>query len=228
MTRYLHRQTGSMQVIIFAILAAALIGALGYVFWRNFVAINSKVASTAQVSSEKEATTKKEITYNTYQTDTHPVSFKYPTTWALTGPQAQNENGFYRSINVTTDTGDKATFSVGGQGIGGTCAGTQPRYATLEAVPTTLSAAKPVMMSFTVITHEDGTLEGYYGLTDTYTEKKSGTVCTFYYLFDSGSELYKLMSFNGTKQFKDMADAHRFVGSIEYAEIKKMILSLSY
>jgi cytoskeletal protein RodZ len=229
MTRRLHEQTGSMHAIIISLFVVALIGALGVVFWQNFVTKNSKGDSTTQVDNENKTTpAKEEVMYNTYQTDTHPVSFKYPATWALTGAQADNQNGFYRSINVTTDTGDKATFSVGGQGIGGTCGGTLPTYTTLEAVTTTLTAAKPVAMSFTVITNEDGTLEGYYGLTDTYTEKKSGDVCTFYYLFDSGSDIYKLVSFNGTKKFKDMADVNRFVGSVEYAAIKKMILSLRY
>jgi hypothetical protein len=223
------KQTGSAHVVIIVILIIALISTLGFVFWQNFIAKDDKVEPIVQTSAQKG--TPKEIVYKTYQTDIHPISFKYQDTWSLENAQANDQYAFSRSVDVETDKADKISFSVGGQGIGGTCGpNDEVSSNTIDIVPTSIKAAKPVTLSFTVLTNKDGGYDATYGLTDSHTKLAEEQTClnTFYYLFDSGNSVYKLMSFTGTKHFENMNDAKKFLLSDEYSAIKKMILTLNY
>lgn len=223
------KQTGSAHVVIIVILVVALLGTLGFVFWQNFIARDGKTEQAAQTSTQKEVS--KEVTYKTYQTDTHPISFKYSDKWSLENPMADNQyEQFRRSIDVKTDKGDVVTFSVGGQGIGGTCGGDNiSKYSVIEVVPTSLKATKPVVLSYTIASNRDGTYDARYGLvSDSFTTLEDGEACMYYYLFDSGNDTYKLVGFNGIKHFTNLDDAKKFVSSDEYSAIKKMILTLSY
>lgn len=182
------KQSGSAHVIIIVILVIALLGALGFVFWKNYM--NKDDAKKVETgTSVKEEEAPKPITYKTYQTDTHPVSFKYPDTWSLENAKADNNYGFHRSVDVKTDDGDIVFFFTGGQGIGGTCGGRDiPVRSTIDATPTTLQSQKPTTLSFTVTPKADGSYDATYGLTDTYTKIADTQICdnTFYYLFNTG------------------------------------------
>ena len=220
-------QKGSAHVVII-ILIVALLGALGFVFWQNFMNKDSKETPIKQTTTQTDSP--KKVTYVTYQTDTHPISFTYPDTWKLENAQGSDEDSFSRSVDVKTSEGNAISFSVGGQGIGGLCGGQMPTRSTIEAVPTTLKTPKPTTMSYTITTNEDGSYDATYGLTDTYTKIGETQICdnTFYYLFNSGSDVYMLMSFKGVKHFTSLDDAKKFTSSDEYGAIKKMILTLKY
>lgn len=224
------KQSGSAHIIIVIILVIVLLGTLGFVFWKNYMnKDDTKKVETG--TSAKRDDAQKPITYKTYQTDTHPVSFKYPDTWSLENAKIDDTPAFYRSVSVRTDNNDTVGFSIGGSGLGGTCGGPNiPVRSTIDVEPTTFKAPKVTTLSFTVTKLADNTYDAAYGLTDRYTKLKDEQLCdnVFYYSFDSGNETYNLISFGGKKHFATLDDAKKFVSGDEYAAIKKMILSLSY
>lgn len=233
MIRTSSKQTGSAHIVIIVIIVVAILGALGFVFWQNFIAKDNKTtpAQVQKTAQNKKEGSAKEITYKTYQTDKHPVAFKYPDTWAIENIRADDQYIFSRAVDVRTDKDVKVSFSVGGQGVGGACS---PEFAlkstTIDVVPTAFQTPKPTTLSFTVTPSPSGGYDAKFGLTDYFTELKEVRTCsnTFYYLFSSGSETYMLIGFYGTKHFTSLDGAKKFIASDEYAAIKKMILSLSY
>lgn len=229
-----HKQKGSSHIVIIIILVIILLGGVGFVFWKNFIAKDDKAGQTAQSSLNTKAGTKndtpKEIVYKTYRTDKHPVSFRYPNTWSLENAKADDSDAFVRSVDVKTDKGDKITFSVGNQSLGGLCSEVAPIRSTIDVVPTTLKTPKLTTLSFGVTKNANGSYEAIYGLTDNYTEIGDKKTCdnVSSYIFNSGNNTYMLMIFKGTKHFTSLDEAKKFVSSDEYGAIKKMILSLSY
>lgn len=224
------KQSGSAHVIIIVILVIALLGTLGFVFWKNYINKDGTKKVETETSVKKEEAPKP-VTYKTYQTDTHPVSFKYPDTWNLENAKADDTYAFYRSVSVKTDRNDIVGFSIGGSGLGGTCGGPNiPIRSTIGVEPTTFATPKATTLSFTITKLADGTYDATYGLTDQHTKLKDEQICdnVFYYFFDSGNANYNLISFGGKKHFASLDDAKKFIASDEYSAIKKMILSLSY
>jgi len=224
------KQSGSTHVIIIVILIIALLGTLGFVFWKNYINKDDTKKVETGTSAKKEDIPKP-VTYKTYQADTHPISFQYPDSWTLENAKADNNYGFHRSVDVKTNKGDVVSFFTGGQGIGGTCGGSDiPVRSTIDVTPTTLQTPKPTTLSFTVTPSADGSYDATYGLTDTYTKIADTQMCdnTFYYLFSTGDSNLMLTEFSGKKHFATLDDAKKFVSGDEYAAIRKMILSLSY
>lgn len=221
-------QKGSAHVIIVVILVVALLGALGFVFWQNFIQKDTETKPVTQSNTHKDVP--KQVTYKTYQTDKHPISFKYPDSWTVKNEKADDQYSFSRSVDVVTSADDVVSFSVGGQGLGGTCGGNPPTRSTIDVTSTTLKTPKSTTLSYTLTPNPDGSYDATYGLTDTYTEVGDQKACdnTFYYLFDSGNNIYMLMNFSGKKHFANLEDAKKFTKSDEYSAIKKMILTLTY
>lgn len=234
---------GRVRIILVAVLVVALLGALGLGFWQKQqsteenrrAAEDSKAKQTAKTTTPKEElkeeeTASKESAYKTFTTDTHPISFTYPGTWKVEKLQSNEQYALSRSVTVTTDQGNKLSFSIGGQGLGGTCGAVSPTRRTIEVTPTTLKTEKPTALSFTLTQRPDGSYIATYGLTDTYTTVGETNVCDnmFNYAFDSGAQAYLLMGFRGTKTFASLDEAKSFVSSSEYAAIKKTMLTLTY
>lgn len=230
MVKNSSKQTGSVFVAIIIILVIAIGSVTGFIFWQNFMSGQKQDIQTAQTTAKVQQTPPKQVTYKTYQTDTHPVSFSYPDTWKVENVQSDNQY-FFRSANITTDQGNIVSFSVGGDGLGGTCGGSNiPIRSTVDVTSTTLKTPKLTTLSFTVTHLTDGSYDATYGLTDEYTQLNDTETCdnTFYYFADTGNDIYHLIGFKGTKHFATLDDAKNFVKSDEYAAIKKMILSLNY
>lgn len=221
-------QKGNAHVVIIIILVIALIGSLGFVFWQNVMQKDTETKPDTQSNTQKD--TSNQTSYKTYQTDKHPVSFTYPDSWTIKNERADDQYGFSRSVDVVTDANDTISFSTGGQGLGGACGGNPPTRSTVDVTATTLTTPKPTTLSYTLTAAADGSYDATYGLTDTYTEIGDQKTCdnTFYYVFDSGSSTYMLVSFSGKKHFANLDDAKKFTSSDEYSAIKKMILSLTY
>lgn len=219
------KQTGSVHIAIIIILIVAILGGLGFMFWNNFMKKDNDNSSNTQQTSAS-----KVITYATYQTDIHPVSFQYPSTWKVKNVEGSGQD-FFRSANITTDENNAISFSIGAGGLGGTCGGSNiPIHSTIDVTPTTLKTPKTTTLSFTVARAADGSYDAKYGLTDEYTKLGDAEVCdnVFYYYSDTGNATYNLIEFSGTKHFATLDDAKKFIASDEYMAIKKMILSLSY
>jgi hypothetical protein len=228
MVKQSQRQTGSAHIVIIVILVLVILGALGFVYWQNFIRKDS-VVEPMKTPSSSQATTKS-VTYKTYTTDVYNVSFQYPDDWTLSDPvKSDDVDDVSRSITVTTSEGDKVGFVVGIRGIGGLCGDTST-YKVVDTSSTTIPGQKPVSFSFTLQPNGDGTYEGYYGLTDYYTSLGDIQSCpnTFHYLFSPTNNDYGLIEFDAKKSFADVDAANKYIATDAYKAIKKMITSLTY
>ena len=236
-------------MILTVILGLGLAGALGYTFYQSFA--NNKdanpVVSKNDANKDAANETKDTITYKTYTTDKYNVSFKYPNNWVLGGVTAPFEGDAYlnRSMDIKNSSGEVvATLIIGVNGIGGTCSDDNGNphmttFSVLDASPSSVSAKKPVSMSF-VVSNSENSSKGYaasYGLTDTYVNKTDYQVCMFYNLFESNINAGTGYGYNisfgngistGNRYFASLDDAKQYIKGDEYQEIKKMILSLTY
>jgi len=81
------KQAGAIHVIIIGVVVVALIGALGFVFWQNFIRKDNakKQESTAQTQAKpaEDNSIKPEQLTQTYTIPKENLSFNYPKTWEL-------------------------------------------------------------------------------------------------------------------------------------------------
>lgn len=250
-----YQSGSSHMMIIVVILVLALIGALGFVYYQNF--IQKDDSQSADTTSTTSTTTTDQangsdvavstITYNTFTDSLYDISFKYPDTWTLTPidiPMAEDPY-WNRSLEVINENGEiVAKLILGLSGIGGTCVGEggfeiTTTYSVLESSLSSIESTKPVSASFIVNARNDG-VAGYnasYGLTDTYTNVGDYQVCMFYNLFrsnlkDEYDDNRSIVFGNGfssiDKNFASIDEANQYIQSDEYKEIKKMLLSLTF
>jgi cytoskeletal protein RodZ len=78
----MNKQKGSAHVVIVTILGVALVGALGFIFWQNFIARNTETNTDNSVKAEKNE--KKEEALKTVDTSIHEVSISLKTEADLT------------------------------------------------------------------------------------------------------------------------------------------------
>jgi len=241
-------QAGSVHLIVTFVLVLALIGALGFVFYQNFVSKTDKNQDQESSETTNDEDTKTATKYKTFSDGTYGISFQYPENWTLGNVIAQSDMPYWnRSMDVNNENGETmATLVLGVSGLGGTCAGMDendiPSYAVLDSEVSSIKAKSEVAMHFTV-NHEENydKYNAYYGLSDTYTSKGDYEhVCLFYDFFNSGlnsgeKNLDSLVSFGngvttygGGKKFSSLEDVNKYLASDEYTEIKKMLLSLSF
>lgn len=192
-------------MILVIILVLALIGALGFVYWQNFIQEkddSSITPTSSDTSNDTSNGTEVAVEYKTYTTGIHNVSFQYPSNWTLgeLSKPWQGENDWNRSMNIKNDSGEVvAELVLGVSGLGGTCSGIAeedlPAYSVIDSEPSSVKADKPVVMSFivspTTVSKESssqisGAYYAYYGLSDTYNEIGDfGHVCLFYNMFEA-------------------------------------------
>lgn len=108
------KQKGSIHVAIIIILVIALIGALGFVFYQNFV--NKPARQNTQNAQQKEApklkTARVDFEKTTYALD-------YPEGWS---ESALGQNADYRDMSITNPDGSiEVVFNVAAGGLGGMC-----------------------------------------------------------------------------------------------------------
>jgi hypothetical protein len=87
---YSKSQSGSVHIVIVSILTLALVGALGFIFWQNFISKSSHTDNTVQVSTAKvvassspaQGTAAKVKAFNGGFGVTW-VAFNYPADWTI-------------------------------------------------------------------------------------------------------------------------------------------------
>jgi len=129
------RQKGSAHVVIIVILVLALIGALGFAFWQNYISNDGKVADMAM---ETQADVEVEPMSDVASEDTFGTNFsiKYPKEWkhdhTFTGYQGDGTAQSYASPNDEVNLDENVVTSPSGNltvklsatnntGLGGTC-----------------------------------------------------------------------------------------------------------
>lgn len=229
-------QSGSIHLIIVIVLVVTLIGALGFIFWQNFMqpktsdTNSSTTASTATVS---------DITYKKYTTTgKYSVSFNYPSAWTIVNTNNSDAPYYGRVEEIKNTEGKKvAEFGVvSAWGVGGTCDGDSlTSYNVMESSLTKFIGVKDVYFSSMIITNSDGTYSVKYGLNDMYKElgPESACVIAMSYaaagpLADMGVVFADSLGAHMEIKFNNYSDAVNSLNSDEYKEIKKMILSISY
>lgn len=127
-----HSQAGSAHLIIIIILAIALIGALGFVFWQNVIqkktdvqdrVVTTKTEPTAPATIAKQEIALSEIAAdNTLGTN---LALKYPNTWTMaheTTGKIAGDNLASEIYNITSpDSKVIVNFIVSNGGFGGMC-----------------------------------------------------------------------------------------------------------
>jgi|GEM_PF-5651761 len=92
-----HTQTGSAHVVIIIVLVIAVLGALGFIFWQNF--LNKPAASTTTTTTTK--TTASDTT--TYKNTDLGFSVDYPSTWKFATSTAAPVIATLASPDITTE-----------------------------------------------------------------------------------------------------------------------------
>lgn len=227
----LKNQSGSAHIIVVIILVVALMGALGFVFYQNFIQ-KTNTTETATVDDEVKSDSNNvangtTTVYKTYTMDEYGASFEYPDTWSV----VKSEISPTSFVVKNTASGDVLASYKSVSGIGGACR-EMVTYKVIDVEQINITTINPVAFSFTVAPNETGNMyDSRYGVSQTYTRLGDGEVCpnTFYYYFLLGSSDNPTgASFAGSKQFASIAEAEAYMNSDEYKEIKKMILSLKY
>lgn len=239
-------QSGFAHLAIVIILAVALVGTLGFVYWQNFIQKDTVVSKTpASGKSGDSSSNPATATYKTYTDTVFNASFQYPDNWTVgqvNVPLADDPH-YNRWVDVKNENGEKiATLTLGVSGLGETCGGMAesdlPTYAVVDSEPTSVRGKKAVALSFMVSPSKTstGAYNASYGLTDTYTTLGDSHLCLVYDMFESTTVAdYGNYSFSfgngvifGDKKFASLDDAKQYIASDEYKAIKKMLLSLTY
>ena len=110
MIKYFQKQAGSAHVVIIVVIVAAVLGALGYVFWQNF--INK---DTSEITNDS-----KQTTTQSGETPANPVEQPKDSTegylvledWGIKFklPEDSGEIRYYKE-NVTNDNGSFDYYS---------------------------------------------------------------------------------------------------------------------
>lgn len=142
----IQQQTGSAHVVIVVILVIALVGALGFIFYQNFIAkkastTTSQTSNTTQQSANNTNTTKA-VAKKEYCTELEKICFSYPEDWSVTARTAMG------TLSSTTPTMDQVQIanksgevylyiSTGISGIGGSCSPAETQENTILGTHTT-------------------------------------------------------------------------------------------
>lgn len=229
--------------IITVILAVAVVGLLGFVFYQNFIA-NAKKDKVVHTNSTLKNDTNKSVKYNTYKDDIFDgVSFKYLSNWSISEPDTPmaDDPHWNRSVKIMNEKGQNvAQLILGVSGLGGTCTDDNGNpvlttFTVLDTTASTVKAKKPVSVVFMVTRSTYSGYEATYGLMNGYDKAGDYNVCMMYNTFESTIPndygTYGMSFGNGissTNHFANIEDAKKYIQSDEYKEIKKMLLSLSY
>ena len=121
-------ESGSAHVVIIAVLAVALIGALGTLFWQNVTNkpkdTETKVVTSASPTPSKAPSTK------TYCAPVEKLCFDYPSAWKVSSePVDAESDGMVESIRVSDEKGQAwLHLETGLTGVGGACGNDDNSY----------------------------------------------------------------------------------------------------
>lgn len=166
-----QKQSGFAHLmVITVILAVAVVGLLGFVFWQNFVQVkssNSKKIDNSKVTDKADSENNDpsqialtEIAFD--QNGGSGLALKYPKTWKLEH-SVQDENVGIGDTNIITspDQNISVNFYAAMMGVGGTC---DPADKSTTIVQITRDAVPnyPGHSFYTYITHNTFQNDSYY------------------------------------------------------------------
>jgi hypothetical protein len=128
-------QSGSTHMIIIAVLASVLIGALGFMFWQNIINKPTEVA-TANTPSSSVSTTP---ALKSYCTPLEKLCFDYANNWTYKADKVDGAVDGVSEIITISDADGKTwlRLQAGLDGIGGTCGNDDNSYSKILKTHTT-------------------------------------------------------------------------------------------
>lgn len=249
------QQNGSAHVIIMVVLVVALIGALGYIFYQNFIAkkdsqssASTQTSSSSNQSSASASTSAPVAKFIAGSIDASfetKLTMQYPDTWkyaqSMSGDVAANST-WLQNITIASPSGKyvvKYTVGAGG-GIGGTC--NPSENGVLAAVSyenlNTFDGVSYVEQTYANVPAQGGLddgRKGFVGLMSTATAttvKTGNSVCDTYL-----KEVIKLADnnyvqlINASIQIADTDSADKLKSALsgtEYEQAKSILLSTSH
>ncbi len=138
-------QAGSAHAIVVIVLVVALLGALGFVFWQNFIVKNDKVNNENAAIIQKDTKDKTNASKE-YCHETAKLCFAYPSSWKLKestetreAPISEGSAEFkaytVKSASVSSSSGEVTVYLDMGMGqLGGACNEAEYKEDSLEIV----------------------------------------------------------------------------------------------
>ncbi len=231
----MNKQQGFAHQVLIIGLMVTIIGALGFIFWQNFI---YKAPETKTVTVKKTTITKSTDQTSEDKTYTNKIlgiSFNYPGNWTVNDKDVKQEEQGYTiaNIEVLNETGESEAWFSTGYSLGGVCGEDAEQTQTLYSEDTSIGT-KPANFSLTALKVSSTKYIVHYGLTDLYSKSTETGACegVFYYGFETGEKNWPSASFAnsvaGTKSFTSLAEIQEFIKSEEFQKIKMMITSLKY
>lgn len=95
-------QAGSAHVVIVIILVVALTGALGFIFWQNFMKTETDTSEpVATTEIEESSETDKYVDWGTYESARDGYSIKYPKDWIVI-KETDQDGPYIRNFDPTS------------------------------------------------------------------------------------------------------------------------------
>jgi uncharacterized protein YpmB len=105
------KQMGSAHVVIIVILVVALIGALGFIFWKNFATKESENNSVKKTESKHSSVTPKVDSYSnwqSYKSADGKYNLRYPQGWVVReADKSEMTSAFASASFAPTDTDNR-------------------------------------------------------------------------------------------------------------------------
>jgi len=239
-------QQGSAHVVIIVILVVALIGALGFVFWQNFIKKDEVTQST-----QSQTSTQQDVSPATkeFKSQEHNITFSYPGDWSVVeSVDSGNTSEWYASrVSILNTQGkDVSYFSTGGQ-IGGLCGEDAPKVpiVTITKDPLELKGIGHTNFGYTIVeTATDnygiafGLVKDNLALGNDLVQCPTMSVNYRYYITSEtkalGGMMFGLWYAEAQQEgdpsahqiFASLDEAKAYAQSDEFKQIKKMIESL--
>src|SRR5919202_5697867 len=159
-----HSQTGSTHVIIMILLVVALLGALGVVFYQNFIADKMDQTSTSQNDQSTDKTAVKTIRV---AFDSKIYAFDYPDAWSAVIESPAD--GAKKIVLQNPSKSVRVNIAVGGGGLGGACDTNSPykvRYYTVDSTAVTKLNDSKAYVVAAMVDAEGGGYNYRIGLTE--------------------------------------------------------------
>lgn len=97
-----QRQIGSAHLVIVITLVVALIGALGFIFWQNFVKTETDTSESVTTKEiEESSETDKYADWGTYESVRDGYSIKYPKDWIII-KETDQDGPYIRNVDPTS------------------------------------------------------------------------------------------------------------------------------
>jgi hypothetical protein len=245
MLQYSQKQQGNALVVVVIILTVAIIGALGYVLYQNFIPKGEQTNTTTNQTPNQQETVP--LTKE-FQSQVHNITFSYPIDWSVVEEVRSNTDEWYAStVKVLNAQGKVVTALITGWEIGGTCSDEEPLLAvsTITKDPLELKGIGQTNFGYTIVETSKENYGVAFGLSDDRLQLGDSSVrcphmsINYRYYIKSTNQVLGGITFglwyadvqregdtNTYRMFNSLPDAKNYAQSEEFVQIKEMIETL--